>query len=86
MEKKNIDWSELGFSYLKTDYRYLKEGLEVEAGMKCGDIDGRCQVSHCFSISDKARAIGGGVLEAVLYGGKEKGYVSIHCKREAVPE
>lgn len=64
----------------------LKEGLEVEAGMKCGDIDGRCQVSHCFSISDKARAIGGGVLEAVLYGGKEKGYVSIHCKRDAVPE
>ncbi len=35
--------------------------------MKIGDIDPRCRKEHCFSISDKARAIGGGVLEAILY-------------------
>ena len=29
-------------------------------------LDARCETSHCFTISDKARAIGGGVLEAVV--------------------
>ena len=43
----------------------LQDGLSVPQGMKIADIDPRCQVSHCFSISDKARAIGGGVLEAL---------------------
>ena len=43
----------------------LQEGVHVKPGMKCGDIDVRCEVSHCYTISDKARAIGGGVLEAV---------------------
>ena len=45
----------------------LHEGLIVDAGMKIGDIDPRCQPEHCFTISDKARSIGGGVLEALLY-------------------
>lgn len=45
----------------------LREGLSVETGMKVGDIDPRCRPEHCFTISDKARAIGGGVLEALLY-------------------
>lgn len=44
----------------------LQEGLNVEAGMKCGDIDPRCRLAHCFTISEKARAIAGGVLEAIL--------------------
>ncbi len=43
----------------------LQEGVLVTKGMKAGDIDARCEIKHCFSISDKARAIGGGVLEAV---------------------
>ncbi len=48
----------------------LHDGLTVDKGLKVGDIDPRCQVDHCFSISDKARAIGGGVLEALLmFGG-----------------
>ena len=44
----------------------LHDELMVDAGMKIGDIDPRCIPEHCFSISDKARAIGGGVLEAIL--------------------
>jgi len=44
----------------------LQEGLPVAQGMKVGDIDPRAEVGHCFTISDKALAIGGGVLEAVL--------------------
>ena len=44
----------------------LEEGTEVFKGMKSGDIDPRCKVEHCFTASDKALAIGGGVLEAIL--------------------
>jgi xanthine dehydrogenase accessory factor len=45
----------------------IKEGIKVARGTKLGDIDPRCQPNDCFTISDKALAIGGGVLEAVLY-------------------
>ena len=44
----------------------LPEGLWVTAGMKAGDVDPRCRPEHCFTVSDKARAIGGGVLEGLL--------------------
>ncbi len=44
----------------------LQSGVEVTEGMKCGDIDARCEIDHCYTVSDKARAIGGGVLEAIL--------------------
>ena len=44
----------------------LQQGVNVEKDLKIGDIDARCETSHCFTISDKARAIGGGVLEAVV--------------------
>jgi xanthine dehydrogenase accessory factor len=45
----------------------LSEGIEAKKGMKVGDIDPRGKKEHCFTISDKSRAIGGGVLEAILY-------------------
>ncbi len=45
----------------------LREGAEVNKGMKVGDIDPRGKKEACFIISDKTRAIGGGVLEAILY-------------------
>jgi xanthine dehydrogenase accessory factor len=45
----------------------IREGVEVKKGMKVGDIDPRGKRDFCFTISDKARAIGGGVLEAILY-------------------
>ncbi len=44
----------------------LQDGVEVTKGMKSGDVDPRCAVAHCFTVSDKATAIGGGVLEAIL--------------------
>ncbi|MCL2368341.1 MAG: selenium-dependent molybdenum cofactor biosynthesis protein YqeB [Oscillospiraceae bacterium] len=44
----------------------LATGVPVKPGMKCGDIDPRGQVEHCYTVSDKARSIGGGVLEAIL--------------------
>ncbi len=44
----------------------LHDGLQVRVGMKIGDIDPRDVRDHCWTISDKALAIGGGVLEAIL--------------------
>ena len=45
----------------------LPAGTPVTQGMKSGDIDPRGIVAYCLTISDKARAIGGGVLEAILH-------------------
>lgn len=56
----------------------LQAGASVKTGLKIGDIDARTQVSHCYTISDKARAIGGGVLEAVTGYERMKGrYASV---------
>ena len=43
----------------------LKTGLIVSDHFKLADVDARCEESHCYSISDKSLAVGGGVLEAV---------------------
>ncbi|HLQ27633.1 MAG TPA: selenium-dependent molybdenum cofactor biosynthesis protein YqeB [Ktedonobacteraceae bacterium] len=45
----------------------VRDGLPVSNGMKVGDIDPRAAREHCFTISDKSRAVAGGVLEAILY-------------------
>ena len=44
----------------------LRDGTEVWKGMKLGDVDPRGIKAHCYSISDKARTISGGVLQAIL--------------------
>ena len=44
----------------------LHDGLRVETNMKVGDVDPRASREHCLTISEKARAIGGAVLEAVM--------------------
>lgn len=44
----------------------IYEGLPVVKKMKIGDIDPRAKIEYCQTISDKARAVGGGVLEALL--------------------
>lgn len=44
----------------------LYSGVQVQAGMKIGDMDPRSDPTLCQTISDKALAIGGGVLEAIL--------------------
>ncbi|SMP51963.1 selenium-dependent molybdenum cofactor biosynthesis protein YqeB [Anoxynatronum buryatiense] len=45
----------------------LADGLQVTPGFKVGDVDPRIYPEYCHQISDKARAIGGGVLEALLH-------------------
>ncbi|HEY3359953.1 MAG TPA: selenium-dependent molybdenum cofactor biosynthesis protein YqeB [Polyangia bacterium] len=44
----------------------IPDGAEVTAGQKIGDVDPRGAAVDVTLISDKARAIAGGVLEAVL--------------------
>jgi xanthine dehydrogenase accessory factor len=44
----------------------IRPGLHVTKGLKIGDIDSRDDPAACYLVSDKALAIGGGVLEAVL--------------------
>lgn len=44
----------------------IHPGLHVTKGLKIGDVDPRDDPSACFLVSDKALAIGGGVLEAIL--------------------
>jgi xanthine dehydrogenase accessory factor len=44
----------------------LHDGLQVSAKFKIGDIDPRGKKADYLSASDKALAIGGGVLEAML--------------------
>lgn len=48
----------------------LRDGLRVSKGMKIGDVDPRGDPSYCWLVSDKALAIGGGVLEAILSRGE----------------
>lgn len=45
----------------------IYDGFYVEKGLKIADVDPRKEeVENCFTISDKARAIGGNVLESLL--------------------
>jgi len=50
----------------------LRSGTEVSEGFKVADVDPRSRPEHCFSISDKSRAIGGAVLEALLMFGADR--------------
>jgi xanthine dehydrogenase accessory factor len=45
----------------------VRTGINVDQGMKLGDVDPRGIREHCFTISDKALAIAGGVLEAIFH-------------------
>ena len=44
----------------------IRPGFVARAGLKIADVDPRGEVAHCYTVSDKARAIAGGVLEAIL--------------------
>lgn len=46
----------------------MRSGSAVSMGFKIADIDPRLsEKTNCYTISDKARSIAGGVLEAILY-------------------
>jgi xanthine dehydrogenase accessory factor len=44
----------------------IRPGSQVITGLKVGDVDPRGQIEYLDTISEKARAIGGSVLEGIL--------------------
>ena len=57
MEKKNIDWSSLGFGYVKTDYRYIsnfKDGAWDEGGLTTDDT---ITLSECAGVLQYAQTV-----------------------------
>lgn len=51
----------------------IRDGYPVTKGFKIADIDPRAnEYNNCFTVSDKARCIAGGVLEAILHLKKER--------------
>lgn len=44
----------------------IRPGAVVKAGLKIGDVDPRGRREYCATVSEKARALGGAVLEALL--------------------
>jgi xanthine dehydrogenase accessory factor len=44
----------------------IRDGTPVEKGMKLGDIDPVMEGERCYTISEKSRAVAGGVLEACM--------------------
>lgn len=57
MEKKNIDWSNLGFGYVKTDYRFVsdfKDGKWDEGRMT---EDDKVVISECAGVLQYAQTV-----------------------------
>jgi xanthine dehydrogenase accessory factor len=44
----------------------IRSGIPVACGLKIGDVDPRANPIYCHTISEKARAIAGAVLEALM--------------------
>ncbi len=44
----------------------IRDGIYVTQGLKIGDVDPRDDAEACYLVSDKALAIGGAALEAIL--------------------
>lgn len=57
MEKKNIDWADLGFSYVQTDYRYVsnfRNGAWDEGGLT---TDATVAINECAGVLQYAQTI-----------------------------
>lgn len=56
MSKQNIDWSNLGFGYIKTDYRYVcryKDGQWDEGGL---ETDANITLNECACVFQYCQA------------------------------
>lgn len=55
----------------------IVEGMIVPEAMKIGDVDPRLNPEYCYSISEKAMAIGRAAVEGSLIAGREKGLFGV---------
>ena len=70
MEKKNIDWGNLGFGYVKTDYRYVsnyKDGKWDEGGLTTDDM---VTISECAGVLQYAQTVFEGLKAYTTVDGK----------------
>ncbi|MBI5252140.1 MAG: EF2563 family selenium-dependent molybdenum hydroxylase system protein [Desulfomonile tiedjei] len=58
----------------------IRPNTYVNEGLKVGDIDPRGDTSYCCTISEKARAIGGAVLEAIMIRFSQTGRPGLRSK------
>ena len=70
MEKKNIDWSNLGFGYMKTDFRYVSNFSDGK--WDAGEITGDDMItmSECASVLQYAQTIFEGMKAYTTKDGK----------------
>ena len=70
MEKKNIDWSNIGFGYMQTDYRYVsnyKDGAWDEGGLT---TDANITMNECACVLQYAQTVFEGMKAYTTQDGK----------------
>ena len=70
MEKKNIDWKNLGFGYMQTDYRYVsnfKEGKWDEGALT---TDANVVINECAGVLQYAQTVFEGLKAYTTKDGK----------------
>lgn len=73
IQNKNKEIVEISSPISGTVRGMIKDGFPVSKGLKIADIDPRnINTEDCYTISDKARCIGGSCLEAVMRYLKDK--------------
>lgn len=62
-----VDGTEIKSSISGVVRGMIQNGYHVTKNMKIADVDPRLNIEYCYKISDKAHAVGSGVLEAILH-------------------
>ena len=57
MEKKNIDWSNLGFGYIQTDYRYVSNYKNGAWDEGCITTDSNIVLNECAGVLQYAQTV-----------------------------
>ena len=63
--QEGVHFARLGVAVVDEQHRFGVH-QRVDLKEKAGDVDPRRDKSHCSTISDKARTLGGAVIEAIL--------------------
>ena len=70
MEKKNIDWSNLGFGYVQTDYRYVSNFKDGAWDDGCLTTDANIVLNECAGVLQYAQTIFEGLKAYTTEDGK----------------
>lgn len=70
MEKKNIDWSNLGFGYVQTDYRYVSNFKDGAWDEGCVTTDANIVLNECAGVLQYAQTVFEGLKAYTTQDGK----------------